>query len=294
MDFSIEGNDIRFGLLSIKGISDKSMSKLNSFKKEYENKFEIFQAAEEAGIGLSTLCPLIQAGALEGFRQSRTKVVYEAQLWSILTQREKKMAIPIAEEHEYDLVRVVKTLKESADSKNRPLIKESRVGTIRKRCGRYKEIYDINKKSERFANWYYEKHLLGYTYNVSLMDIFSSQRRGLTNVRDVVETPEGNNVVFIGQVEDKPYQGVSRPPKKTPYLKLFVGDETQSIKVMIFSAKMDDCKEMNNGLPKESQIVIVRGRKMDDVVFADAIGIQDNTVYTRLADLTKSEKTQFN
>lgn len=291
MDFSIEGNNIRFGLLSIKGISDKSMSKLNSFKKEYENKFEIFQAAEEAGIGLSTLCPLIQAGALEGFKQSRTKVVYEAQLWSILTPREKKMAIPIAHEHEYDLVRVVKNLKESSDSKGKPLIKDTRVATIRKKCQRYKEIYDINKKSERFANWYYEKHLLGYTYNVSLIDIFSRQGRDLTNVRDVVETPEGSNVTFIGQVEDKPYQGVSRPPKKTPYLKLFVGDETQSIKVMIFSGKMEECREMNNGFPKEGQIVIVRGRKMDDVVFADAIGIQDNTVYTRLADLTKSEKT---
>ena len=87
MDFSIEGNNIRFGLLSIKGISDKSMQKLTDFKDEYSNKFEIFQAAEEAGIGLSVLCPLIQAGALEGFKQSRSKVVYEAQLWSVLTKR---------------------------------------------------------------------------------------------------------------------------------------------------------------------------------------------------------------
>lgn len=290
MDFSIEKDNIRFGLLSIKGISDKSMEKLNSFKKEYENKFEIFQAAEEAGIGLSTLCPLIQAGALEGFKQSRTKVVYEAQLWSILTPREKKMAIPIAKEHDYDLVKVVKTLKESTNSKSKPLIKESRVGTIRKRCERYKAIYDINRKSERFANWYYEKHLLGYTYNVSLRDIFCARRPQLIDIREVKDLAEGNRVVFVGQVEEKPYQGISRPPKKTPYLKLFVGDETQTIKVMIFSAKMDDCKEMNNGFPRENQIVMVRGRKMDDVVFADAIGVQDNTVYTRLADLTRSQK----
>ena len=290
MDFSIEKDNIRFGLLSIKGISDKSMEKLNSFKKEYENKFEIFQAAEEAGIGLSTLCPLIQAGALEGFKQSRTKVVYEAQLWSILPPREKKMAIPIAKEHDYDLVKVVKTHKESTNSKSKPLIKESRVGTIRKRCERYKAIYDINRKSERFANWYYEKHLLGYTYNVSLRDIFCARRPQLIDIREVKDLAEGNRVVFGGQVEEKPYQGISRPPKKTPYLKLFVGDETQTIKVMIFSAKMDDCKEMNNGFPRENQIVMVRGRKMDDVVFADAIGVQDNTVYTRLADLTRSQK----
>ena len=46
MDFSTEDKDIRFGLLSIKGISDKSIEKLNSFRNKYSNKFEIFQAAE--------------------------------------------------------------------------------------------------------------------------------------------------------------------------------------------------------------------------------------------------------
>ena len=102
MDFNIEENGIRFGLLSIKGISEKSIEKLNNFKSEFQNKFEIFQAAEEAGVGISILCPLIQAGALEGFKQSRAKVAYEAQLWSILTKTEKKNAIPMAEEFDFD------------------------------------------------------------------------------------------------------------------------------------------------------------------------------------------------
>ena len=42
MDFYIDGDDIRFGLLSIKGISDKSIEKLNDFRNKYANKFEIF------------------------------------------------------------------------------------------------------------------------------------------------------------------------------------------------------------------------------------------------------------
>ena len=48
LDFSVEGDDIRFGLLSVKGISDKTIEKLNNFRNEYSNKFEIFQAANEA------------------------------------------------------------------------------------------------------------------------------------------------------------------------------------------------------------------------------------------------------
>ena len=88
-DFSIEGNDIRFGLLSIKGISDKSLDKLMNFKGEYTNKFQIFEAANHCEIPIGILSALIQAGALEGFKQSRTKVAYEAQVWNILTQRKK-------------------------------------------------------------------------------------------------------------------------------------------------------------------------------------------------------------
>ena len=38
MDFSIEDKDIRFGLLSIKGISDKSIEKLNSFTQFISKK----------------------------------------------------------------------------------------------------------------------------------------------------------------------------------------------------------------------------------------------------------------
>lgn len=289
MDFSIEGDNIRFGLLSIKGISDKSIQKLENFKGEYKSKLQIFHAAEEAGIGLSVLCPLIQAGALEGFRQSRTKVVYEAQLWSIMTPREKQMAIPIAEEHDNDLVAILKHLASSEDAKGRPLIKESRMGTIRRDLEPYKEIYNINKKSEKFANWYYEKSLLGFTYNVTLNDIFSSERRGLMYLNTVSELSERDRCAFIGRVDEKPYKGVSRA-KKTPYLKLIVGDETGSTKVMIFSAKMEECERENGDLPKEGQIVIIRGRKMDECVFADAIGIQDNKVFTKLAELKNLKK----
>ena len=55
MDFSIEGDNLRFGLTSIKGISDKSIEKLEIFKNKYSNKFEVFQGAGEAGIGVGIL-----------------------------------------------------------------------------------------------------------------------------------------------------------------------------------------------------------------------------------------------
>jgi len=282
MDFSIEGDDIRFGLLSIKGISDKAVEKINDFKNEYSTKFEVFAAAKEAKLNVGVLSALIQAGALEGFKQSRSKVVLEAQLWNILHVKEKKYAMRFAEKFNHDLIEIVKHLKTFQDEKGKVVITESRYETIKKKYLPYKEIYDLNSKSEFFANWYYEKMLLGYTYNKTLKDIFSSKREGLISVRSVNGLAERNRVVFIGQIEDC-WKGKSKNGNK--YYKIDVADETATSKVMIFNDKMDDCQSINNGLPQKGQIVIVKGSTADGVVFADLISVQDNKVYTKLSEL---------
>ncbi len=282
MDFSIEGNDIRFGLLSIKGVSDKAVEKINDFKNEYSTKFEVFAAAKEAKVNVGVLSALIQAGALEGFKQSRSKVVLEAQLWNVLHVKEKKFAMKFADKFNHDLIEIVKHLKTFQDEKGKIVIPESRYETIKKKYLPFKEIYDLNSKSEFFANWYYEKMLLGYTYNKTLKDIFSSKREGLISVRSVNGLAERNKVVFIGQIEDS-WKGKSKNGNK--YYKMEVADETATSKVMIFNDKMDDCRALNNGLPQKGQIVIVKGSTADGVVFADLISVQDNKVYTKLSEL---------
>lgn len=289
LDFSIEGNNIRFGLLSIKGISEKSIDKLNDFRNTFSNKFEVFESANESGLNVGILCALIQAGALEeDFKQSRTKVVYEAQLWNLLTPREKVMALKVGKENNYDLVSLIKKLNTTKDEKGKVFIKDSRMQTIRRKCEKYKEIYEINRKSESFANWYYEKSLLGYTYGKTLQDIFSSNVDNLINLRQVSETPAGNYVAFVSTIDGKPISGVSRSAKKTKYFKVNCSDEHGSMNVLIFNDKIDECKFSNNGLPKENEIVFVKGRKMDDAVFADIITVQDNKVYTKLSELKKA------
>jgi hypothetical protein len=39
------------------------------------------------------------------------------------------------------------------------------------------KIYNQNNKSESFANWYYEKKLMGYTYGKDLKDIFRTNSK---------------------------------------------------------------------------------------------------------------------
>ena len=54
---------------------------------------------------------------------------------------------------------------------------------------------------------------------------------------------------------------------------------------MIFNQKMEECKILNGGFPKKNQIVVVKGAKFEDVIFADSMTVQDNKVYTKFSDL---------
>lgn len=287
-DFSIQEQDIRFGLLSIKGISDKSIEKLNNFIGIFQNKFEIFNTANEAGLNLGILCALIQAGALEGFKQTRAKVVYEAQLWNTLTEKEKKHCINYGAGFDYDLVKTMRYICEKVDEKGKPLIKPSRIETIKNKSQRYAEIYDKNKKSERFANWFYENKLLGYTYGANLKDIVMDQSDVvLEMIDDINGLPENYEVRFIGRLQDDSEIRTSKAGNK--YMGMDIFDETNIINVKMFNKKLEDFLDINKKAPKKNDIVVVRGKKKDGCVFADVIAVQTNKIYTKLSEIKKDE-----
>ena len=289
MDFSIEGDNLRFGLTSIKGISDKSIKKLKSFKSKYSTKFEVFQGAGEAGIGIGILSALIQAGALEGgFKHSRSHIVAESQLWNLLTPREKGRAFDLSEDKEYDLMEIVKYMNKGLlDEKGRPFIKDSRINTIRRNFGPYKEIYSKNKRNEDFANWYYENALLGYTHGKFLRKV-SPDYSHLESIESALSKDDNSRVNFIGTVEDT-YSAKSR--KGTPYLRLTIQDETGICTAMIFTQKNRDnianCKRDNGGtLPIKKGIVIVKGIKKDgNTIFADLVMTQDQKIFMKLSEI---------
>ena len=293
MDFCIEGKDIRFGLTSIKGIAEKSIEKLQSFKDQYSNKFEVFQGANEAGIGVGILSALIQAGSLDGvFNKPRSYMVAEAQLWNLLTTREKTRAFEVGNQKEFDLRAVVKMMTEEIkDDKGKPVIKDSRYNTIKKHFSPYRDIYNKNKANEDFANWYYENALLGYTHGKNLKQVHRDYSH-LDSVEDSLNKDERSPVNFIGTVEDA--FNPTKSKKGTPYFKIQVKDESSISNVLMFSNKNKDniqlCRDMNGGtLPAKGSIVIVKGQKMEgDTVFADLIKVQDQKIYMKLSEIKKA------
>ena len=292
-DFAIEGDNIRFGLISIKGISNSAIEKLNSFKTSSSNKFEVFQAATEAGVNLGVLSALIQAGALEmNDDASRSKVVLECQLWKLLTERERVIALKFGQQGHSDLIEVMQLMKQKCDDKGKPYVKESRVETIRKKYEPYHKIYNINKANKDFANWYYENELLGYTYGISLMDIFSRSESDLIQISDMEDLDNNEAVTFVGTIFDT--TGVRVSKNGNEYARFDIKDETGTTQVLIFNNKrnnnIDDCKDYNGGkLPEKKSIVLVKGTKKDDAVFADVVTVQDSKIYMKLGQLRNTE-----
>lgn len=284
-DFSIQSNDIRFGLSSIKGISEKTMEKLNRFKSDHSNKFEVFEAAKEVGLSIGVVSALIQAGALDGFSSSRSRVVLEAQLWNLLTEKEKVLCSQFGSDHQYDLVKLLKFLSQAKNENSKLLIKESRFQTIKKKYDPYLQIYLQNNKSESFANWYYENKLLGYTYNKSLKDIFSPKINKLSTTAEINNLSNNASIYLVAKVLESS-QWISKNEKKTRTFKMIVSDEFGSVSVLMFNDRIDENKSANNNsLPDKDDIVIIKGNKKEDCIFADTIGIQTLKIYTKLSEL---------
>ena len=284
MDFSIEGENIRFGLLSIKGISDKSIEKLNDFRTEATDKFEIFQNAKDCGIGIGILSSLIQAGALDGFKNSRTRTVLEAQIWNILTEREKNWCFKVKADFEYDLIKIIKHFKTHKDEKGKEIIKESRFNNIIKKQKPYEQIYLQNRKNEPFANWYYENTLLGYTHGNTLKNIFLEKDASIMNITEAMNQRLNSTVKIVGTVTEVK---ASKSKNGNDYVRINLTDEGKDTTVMIFNDQIEKgCRELNNGdLPQKGSIVLVKGRTKEDCVFAEYVVIQNWKIFMRLADM---------
>ena len=299
-DFSIQKDGIRFGLSSIKGISEKTVEKFNNFNRVQSNKFDLFVSAKEAGISIGVLSALIQAGTLDKLCTNRVFLVYEAQLWNVLTDREKKYVKNYAKDYQNSIVKTIQALVDTIkDEKSKPIIKESRLATIKRDTERFKAIYLQNNTSQAFANWWYENKLLGYTHQKTLMDIFKEKIDTLESIAQISTYPDKTDCDFIGKVEECKS---SKSKTGTPYASIIVSDETGTMKVMIFGLskkqvdsgkeyrnKLQECKDLNNGLPKEGDIVIVKGQKKEDnTIFAETLACQQNKIYTKLSELKEN------
>jgi len=289
MGFSIEGEDIRFGLNSIKGVSSKSLEALREFRDtEMPTKIDIFLAAKQAGINIGILSALIQAGALSEYKTRRSLLVLEAQAFNILTDREKRIFTNIAEEYDYKILNMIADCADSQrkDEKGKPIIKPSRFETFKKKFEKYKEIYNKNKKYEDFANWYFENKLLGFSCSVRLKHVFKHEDGMFNDSLYYNSCDKGTKARYIGVVDDVIKRKSSNDNR---YLKMKVSDELGTMNVMLIDnrreKKCTDYFDKGGEIPKKESIVCFYGSKQDDIIFLDSFDILDKKIYMKLADL---------
>ena len=128
-----------------------------------------------------------------------------------------------------------------------------------------------------------------------MFDIYKPKVENLISIQNASSEIKDSKVVCVGKVKES-LSGTSRV-KKTPYLKLEISDGIGSIRVMMFntqnSPNIDSCKELNaNILPKENDIVIVEGKKMEDnCIFASNIRVQDIKVFDKISKLPQDKYT---
>lgn len=298
LDFYIDGDNIVFGLNAIKGIGQKVIERLSGFQHNFTNKLDIFKSAKDNEISIGVLNSLIGCGALDKVLgdADRPRMILEANLYGLLTgKNERKLAHEYGTEFNYNLSSIVKAMHaEKKNEKGKPLIKDSRRATLIRDYQPYLDIYNHNKKNPKFLYYFMEKTVLGYAYSSTLKDIFNPLCGDLVKIDEIKTSLENENVHLMAEVIQAK-EGKSRQ-KKTPYLKLDVSDDTGNITVLMFendkSSNISNCEENNGRLPKEGDIVAIRGNKKGDCIFARNIAIQDCKVYERISQLKKEEKPE--
>ena len=286
---------------SIKGVSEKSLQSLKDFRDSSNpTKYDIFLSAKQAGLNIGILSALIQAGALSEYKVKRSRLVLEAQAFNVLTDREKRNFEALGPKYKWDVLETIQAVvtEKLIGDDGKPLMKESRFQTFRKKYESYKEIYDKNKKFEKFANWYFETKLLGYSPTVVLKDVFSENGETFGDSLDFKSLDKDSYGRFIGVVSDS-FKGTSR--NGNDYIKATIRDEVGEYPIMLMDRNarsehggwkkikvLSEFVEKNpKGLLKDS-IVIFYGSKGEDIIFAHSFQKMDEKIYMKLSDI-KSE-----
>ena len=289
IDFKIEGKDIRYGLNSIKGVSEKVLIHLLDFREgSFSNKYQVFSVAKQVGLNIGVLSSLIQAGLLDSFVDSnRSNLVLEAQVFNALTDREKRNFIVLGENYNYDIIKSINDVIANGmiGDDNKKIFRDTRIETLKKKWEPYKEICRLNIHSIKYANWHFETKLLGYSYSYNIRDIFKHPED--YKCSDSVKMAEPRSEVrYVGVLVDI----VKRTSKNgNEYARMEMHDEKGSMNVLFMDgereSRLTDYLNAGKKLPKKDDVVIITGSKGDDIIFAITVNTLKDKIYMKLSQV---------
>ena len=293
-DFKIEGEHIRYGLNTIKGVSSNVIKNLLEFRgNTFDNKYEVFIIAKQVGLSIGIVSSLIQAGLMDSFverGETRSDLVFQAQMFNILTDREKPILMQHGEKYNYNIIDTIDAAIAGDildGEKEKRIFRDTRINTINKKREGYEEIRNRNQAHPTYANWFFENEILGYNHSCSIRDVFKDLE-GYEDSQFVRESTQQNDVInFVGSVSDV-VKNTSRAGNL--YLRLIVSDEKGSVPFLFMDnnreRRLTDYTDAGNKLPKKGDVVIIKGNKgNDDIVFAETIQIESQKIYMKLSQV---------
>jgi DNA polymerase-3 subunit alpha len=291
IDFKIEEENIRYGLNSIKGVSTKVLESLLEFREQsFSNKYEVFLAAKQVSLNIGVLSALIQAGVLDSFvSKDRCRLVLEAQTFNILTDREKRNIVALGEKYNFDILKTIAdcSKEQLMGDDNKRILSEKRFNTFKTKYQPYKEIYEKNHKHLKFANWFFETKLLGYSYSHNVREVFKSEIEGsLVSSNEISNLEENQTVRFVGTVSDIMTRTSANGNK---YARMDIFDDLGKLTVLLMDSEREGrlTNYLNSGkvLPKKDSIVIISGKKNRDIVFAEKLSLLEEKIYMKLSEI---------
>ena len=291
--FTMEDGNIRFSLESIKGVSVQTIEKINNFKGDYSSKIDIFNAANEAKLGIGVLCALIQSGCLSSYCKDmpRSKLVLEAQLYNVLTPKEKRKMTEVGENYNYDIVEILKAFGQVQPGAEKPFIKESRMNTIRKKFCEYRKIYTQNSRNESLACWFYETTLLGYAHSNKLHDVLKVEYHDLVTINEFASEVKDFRAKIAGEIVHV-NEGISKKNGK-PFRQYKIDDSTGVFKIHVRDSDFEKNDALNHFIPlKKGDVVVADGKSGGDIMWCNSVVNQKIKIYTKLSQVTNSEKKE--
>ncbi len=286
-DFKIEGRNIRYGLKSIKGVSDKNLKSLIDFRGfQFNDRYEIFVAAKECGIPINVLSSLIQAGLMDNTSEdnpiSRIKLVLQAQSFNLLTDREKRNFSRLAPRLGFNILKAIQQAlfnKILADD-GKILIKESRFNTFRSKYDRYRDIYYKNKDHEKFASWTFENSLLGFSYSYDLKQCFEDDDdvdnlHYLSDIEDLGDRTRFCSICLVKDFFTKESQAGNK------YMIMTLSDNTATKNMMFIDGRDNEkfSDFMSSNKLKKNDVVHLTASKSNNTIFIDELKIKGPEIY---------------
>lgn len=306
--FSIEGNDIRYGLGSIKGVSSQTFQKIVNFRNETQRDIcDIYTSAKRAGLSIGVLSSFAQAGLFDSFLNGKRRcyLVYMLQTINAITPRQREAVFAIYKyrhqtDPNVDLMQIILECAKngSVDSNGRILFRGG-IEPVQGKIFKFRAIYDQNSKMPDFADWFYEKKVLGYSYSQSVKDLFEEDNARLIDSIEFQQLPNNAKVKVVGWVGEEISEGKSRKTN-SKYWRFSINDDNGNITCLMMDVKTRAytreslTKYLNEGgkKPSKGNIISIVGSKSNDVIFVNSLAIVEEKIYTRFSELKDEDASK--